>query len=63
MQTVALRKSGKAADANRLIALIERDEPLNHYARFEKYLFTGAMNDRKEFLKYIRYELPHETFM
>jgi hypothetical protein len=66
LQTVALRKSGKAADAadaSKLIALIERDEPLNHYARFEKYLLTGAENDREAFLKYIRCELPHETFM
>jgi hypothetical protein len=63
LQTVAFRKSGKVKNARKLIALIERDEPLNHYARFEKYLFTGAENDRKEFLKYIRCELPHETFM
>jgi predicted Zn-dependent protease len=63
LQTVALRKSGKVKDASRLITLIERDEPLNHYARFEKYLLTDSENDRKEFLKYIRCELPHETFM
>ncbi|MDR2041932.1 MAG: DUF5107 domain-containing protein [Tannerella sp.] len=63
LQAVALRKSGKSADALPLIALIERDEPLNHYARFEKYLLTGAENDRTAFLQYIRCELPHETFM
>ena len=63
LQAVAFRKSGKTADARKLIALIEHDEPLNHYARFEKYLLTGSENERKEFLKYIRCELPHETFM
>ncbi|MDR1223353.1 MAG: DUF5107 domain-containing protein [Tannerella sp.] len=63
LQTVAFRKSGKSADARKLIALIEHGEPLNHFARFEKYLLTGAENDKKEFLKYIRCELPHETFM
>ena len=63
LQTVALRKSGKSADARKHIALIEHEEPLNHYARFEKYLLTGSEDDEKAFLKYIRCELPHETFM
>jgi hypothetical protein len=36
---------------------------LNHYARFEKYMRSKNENDKKEFLKYIRNELPHETFM
>ncbi|MDR2763472.1 MAG: DUF5107 domain-containing protein [Tannerella sp.] len=63
LQIVALRKSGKAAEADKVIALLEHDEPLNHYARFEKYLLTDSENDRNEFLKYIRCELPHETFM
>ncbi|MDR0757285.1 MAG: DUF5107 domain-containing protein, partial [Tannerella sp.] len=63
LQALAFRKSGKSADAGNLIALIEHDEPLNHYARFEKYLLTGADCDQKAFLKYIRCELPHETFM
>ncbi|MDR0394914.1 MAG: DUF5107 domain-containing protein [Tannerella sp.] len=63
LQAVALRKSGKSADARKLITFIEHDEPLNHYARFEKYLLTGSENDQKEFLKYIRCELPHETFI
>ncbi|MDR1602144.1 MAG: DUF5107 domain-containing protein [Tannerella sp.] len=63
LQALALRKSGKSADVREIIVHIERDEPLNHYARFEKYLLTGADSDQKEFLKYIRCELPHETFM
>ncbi|MDR2140144.1 MAG: DUF5107 domain-containing protein [Tannerella sp.] len=63
LQAVALRKSGRSAEAGKVIALIERDEPLNHYARFEKYLLTLSENDKREFLKYIRCELPHETFM
>ncbi|MDR1455218.1 MAG: DUF5107 domain-containing protein [Tannerella sp.] len=63
LQAVALRKSGRIADAGRIVALIGHDEPLNHYARFEKQLLTASESDRKEFLKYIRCELPHETFM
>ena len=53
---------------NRISALAILDEqisldPLSHMARFEKYLNTGSESDRKEFVQYIRQELPHETFI
>jgi tetratricopeptide (TPR) repeat protein len=53
---------------NRISALAILDEqisldPLSHMARFEKYLNTGSESDRKEFVQYIRQELPHETFV
>ncbi|MDR2775969.1 MAG: DUF5107 domain-containing protein [Tannerella sp.] len=63
LQAVALRKEGKSRKAGKIISRIEQEEPLNHYARFEKYLLTGSENDKENFREYIRCELPHETFM
>jgi tetratricopeptide (TPR) repeat protein len=63
LQALALRKTGKNGEAGRIIDLIERHEPLNHYARFEKYLLTKSEKDMRSFQEHIRCELPHETFM
>ncbi len=38
-------------------------DPLNHFARFEKYLNTGTEADKNEFVSMIRQELPHETYI
>ena len=57
------RKHGKSASAiNSLNELLAVD-PLNHFARFEKYMITGAGADKDDFVKYIRQEMPHETFI
>ena len=37
--------------------------PLDHYARFEKFMATGSEKDKSEFVSMIRQELPHETFL
>ncbi len=38
-------------------------DPLNHLARFEKYLNTRDPADRNEFVRLIRQEMPHETYI
>ncbi len=38
-------------------------DPLNHMARFEKYMNTGSEADKNDFVRYIRQEMPHETFI
>ncbi len=57
------RKQGNAVSAltylNEQISL----DPLNHFARFEKYLNTGMEADKIEFVRLIRQELPHETYI
>jgi predicted Zn-dependent protease len=63
LQAVALRKIGKQKDVEKIIALIEKHEPLNHYARIEKYLLTKSEKDMAHFIKNVRCELPLETFM
>ena len=37
--------------------------PLNHIARFEKYLNTGVESDKDDFVHLIRQELPQETYI
>jgi tetratricopeptide (TPR) repeat protein len=38
-------------------------DPLNHFARFEKFLNTGAETDKNDFVHFIRQEMPHETYI
>jgi tetratricopeptide (TPR) repeat protein len=38
-------------------------DPLNHLARFEKYLNTRDLADQNEFVRLIRQEMPHETYI
>ncbi|MCP4725786.1 MAG: DUF5107 domain-containing protein [bacterium] len=38
-------------------------EPLNHFARFEKYLLTPSENNMNSFKNLIRTEITHETFL
>ena len=57
------RKRGNTTSAiNSLNELLAVD-PLNHFARFEKYMNTGAEPDKNDFVRYIRQEMPHETFI
>jgi len=41
---------------------IEKD-PLNHLARFEKFMITGEESDAEEFTGLIQQEMPHETYI
>jgi tetratricopeptide (TPR) repeat protein len=39
------------------------NDPLNHLARFEKYLNTKDLTDQDELVRLIRQEMPHETYI
>jgi len=38
-------------------------DPLNHFARFEKYLWEKSETTKKQFVSLVKNELPHETFL
>jgi len=57
------RKLGNPVSALNIISEQLSLDPLNHLARFEKYLNTGAEADKNEFVHFIRQELPHETYI
>lgn len=57
------RKRGNTAAALKCLDEQLKLDPLNHFARFEKYLDTGAGSDKNDFVHYIRQEMPHETYI
>jgi tetratricopeptide (TPR) repeat protein len=63
VKAVICRKQGKTEEALRYLNEQLSFNPLNHLARFEKYLITKLDADRNEFVGLIRQELPHETYI
>ena len=63
MKVLINRKKGDAAAALNIGNEQIEFDPLNHMARFEKFLITGNTKDKDEFTGLIRQELPHETFI
>jgi tetratricopeptide (TPR) repeat protein len=57
------RKRGNTSSAIQSIDGLLAVDPLNHFARFEKYMNTGAGSDKNDFIHYIRQEMPHETYI
>lgn len=60
---VILRKQGHTGTALKQLDEMLWQNPLNHVARYEKYLNTGDEKDKDEFTGLIRQELPHETYI
>ncbi|MEO8473838.1 MAG: DUF5107 domain-containing protein [Chryseolinea sp.] len=60
---ITLRYSGqKEKGIAWATAQLEKD-PLDHYARLEKYLLNRLDRDKQDFVSLIRQEMPHETFL
>jgi tetratricopeptide (TPR) repeat protein len=60
---VIYRYSGKTSEAKSIIEDLLSDLPLNHYARYEKYLLNSNPRTKSEFTSLIRNELPAETYL
>lgn len=63
LKVLVKRKQGDTVSALSLINEQLQRDPLNHISRFEKYMCSGSESDKKEFISYIRQELPHETYI
>jgi Tfp pilus assembly protein PilF len=61
LQACIARLNGNATAAETACRTLLELDPLNHFARFEKYLRGKAT--RAEFTSQIRNELPHETYL
>jgi len=59
VRAIALRKDGNGAKAGKTIDALLEVDPLNHAARFERYLLNGSESLQK-FRSMFRSELPHE---
>jgi tetratricopeptide (TPR) repeat protein len=63
VKALIARKLGHSTTAINALNELLAVDPLNHFARFEKYMTTGADPDKNDFVRYIRQEMPHETFI
>jgi len=59
----AARKAGKAEAAKGVLARLLDMDPLDHLARFERYLLDPTPTNLNEFKSLIRNELPQESYI
>jgi hypothetical protein len=60
---VVYRAKEKKEDARKMIDTITKIDPLNHFARFEKYLWDATAENRNAFTSNIRNEMPGQTYL
>ena len=60
---VIYRAQKKKEEAEHIIDTIGKIDPLNHFARFEKYLWDASGKNKDEFTSNIRNEMPGQTFL
>lgn len=63
LRAVIYRYKKEEDKANETLGIILNLDPLNHFARFEKYLLQPTDADKDHFLSLIRNEMPAETFL
>ncbi len=61
--SIAFRKQGLEKRARNSLQELLKIDPLNHIARFESYLIDNNREDLHDFQRYIRGELPQETYL
>jgi tetratricopeptide (TPR) repeat protein len=62
LEAVAYRKLGDTTKASGVLNTMLTYDPLNHFARCEKYFMRRTEADKARFTSLIRSELPHETY-
>ena len=60
---VIYRYQEKKELAEKIIDTIQKIDPLNHFAQFEKYLWDATDKNKVEFVSNIRNEMPGQTFL
>ena len=63
LMAVICRCQNELAKADEVLNTILSYDPLNHFARFEKYLLGNNEETKLNFTSLIRNELPQETYM
>ncbi|MEO5648843.1 MAG: DUF5107 domain-containing protein, partial [Ginsengibacter sp.] len=62
-RAIAFRYANHRAEAEQVLKSILSSDALNHFARFEKYLWSPTEANKLEFISLIRNEQPQETFL
>ncbi len=57
------RRQNLISESKKTIDVLLTLDPLNHFARFEKYIINNDAEALQEFKQFISNELPHETFL
>lgn len=63
LQALICRLTNKPSEANAIIQTLLALDPLNHFARFEQYLWQPGQETKAKFTGNIRNELPAETYL
>ncbi len=63
LMALLYRKMGKTDQAIAILIDLLNIDPLNHFGRFEKFLYEGVETARDELARLIRNEFPQETFL
>jgi len=60
---ISQRQLKQLSESKKTIDVLVTLDPLNHFARFEKYIIDNDAKAFQEFKQFIRNELPHETYL
>ncbi len=63
VQSIVLRYRNDSVNADRVLNTILFYDPLNHFVRFENYLWQPTEDNKNRFITLIRNEQPEETFL
>jgi len=65
LQVLAIlhRLQNNSEKANSVLKTLTLLDPLNHFADFEKYLWSNSNDSKNEFISAIRNEMPEQTFL
>lgn len=62
-KAISYREQQRTEEARNVLARIAELDPLNHFANFERWLLEENQTKLHEFNRFIRNELPHETYL
>uniref|UniRef100_UPI003216B326 DUF5107 domain-containing protein n=1 Tax=uncultured Draconibacterium sp. TaxID=1573823 RepID=UPI003216B326 len=63
LQTIAYRLQGERQKARLVLEKIDSLDPLNHFARFEYYLWNTTEDAKQDFTALVRSEMPDQTYL
>ncbi len=63
IQAIAYRNQNNSEKAKQVLDTILSFDPLNHFVRFEKYLWQPSEENKTKFTSVIRDEMPVETYL
>ncbi len=63
VQAIVFRNQNDSGNANQVLNKILYYDPLNHFARFEKYLLQPSGENKNSFTSLVQDEQPQETYL